>query len=203
MELLALVRDPAIGIDRIAAHLDELPPAQRRSEAHSLGRADQRLLWHKAAQAPALTLEHFVPANVEPLTPVVHHGRNTLPLPGKYKFFAKVFARPVDGSARLFGYNDAPPRWLVGPGYYVAVPTAGHAGWPERGAVVVDYFLEPDGPVPEGWPTVTPNSKGLSRLVYYHTRDYMRRVSAHVSIGAAYKEEKPLDHYFVLVREAA
>ena len=29
----------------------------------------------------------------------------------------------------------------------------------------------------------------------------MRRVSQHVSIGAAYKGEKPLDHYFTLCRE--
>ena len=31
--------------------------------------------------------------------------------------------------------------------------------------------------------------------------DFMRRVSQHVSIGAAYKGEKKLDHYFVLVRQ--
>jgi hypothetical protein len=28
----------------------------------------------------------------------------------------------------------------------------------------------------------------------------MRRVSAHVSIGAAFKRERPLDHYFILCR---
>jgi hypothetical protein len=28
----------------------------------------------------------------------------------------------------------------------------------------------------------------------------MRKVSDHVTIGAAFKREKPLDHYFVLVR---
>ncbi len=59
----------------------------------------------------------------------------------------------------------------------------------------------PDGPVPDGWPEVIPNSKGLQRFVYYQTRDFMRRVSKHVTIGAAYKVEKKLDHYFVLVRE--
>jgi hypothetical protein len=30
----------------------------------------------------------------------------------------------------------------------------------------------------------------------------MRRVSRHVSIGAAFKRERPLDHYFVLCRKA-
>jgi hypothetical protein len=28
----------------------------------------------------------------------------------------------------------------------------------------------------------------------------MRRVSTHVSIGAAFKRERPLDHFFVLCR---
>ena len=46
-----------------------------------------------------------------------------------------------------------------------------------------------------------PNSEGLQRFIYMGTRDFMRRVSEHVSIGAAYKGEKPLDHYFTLCRE--
>ena len=108
---------------------------------------------------------------------------------------------PQDGSERLFGYNHAPSGKLVGPGYFVAVPTRGQPAWAERGPVVVDYFQVPDGPVPGEWPKVVPNSKGLQRFVYNGTRDFMRRVSAHVSIGAAHKGEKSLDHYFVLVRQ--
>jgi hypothetical protein len=200
-DLLTLVRDPAVDIAAIAAHLDALPLADRQREAHALGRADQRQLWHKAAAAPALTLDDFVPASVPPLTPVRHEGRNTLPLPGKHKFFAKPMVRPADGSARLFGYNDAPSRGLVGPGYFVAHDTASEPAWQERGAIVVDYFLVPDGPVAEGWPAVKENHQGLQRLVYYHTRDFMRRVADGVTIGAAYKEDKALDHYFVLVRQ--
>ena len=90
----------------------------------------------------------------------------------------------------------------IGPGYFVAIPTEGHEGWPSRGAVVVDYFQVPDGPVVDGWPKVKPNSSGLQMFVYNKTRDFMRRVSSHVSIGAAYKVEKALDHYFVLCRQA-
>ena len=52
----------------------------------------------------------------------------------------------------------------------------------------------------EGWPRVVDNHWRLQRFVYDETRDFMRSVSAHVSIGAAYKREKPLDHYFVLCR---
>lgn len=101
----------------------------------------------------------------------------------------------------MFGYNETPVLRLIGPGYFVAVATAGEPAWASRGAVVVDYFRVPDSPVPDGWPRVVPNSHGLQRLVYYHTRDFMRRLSRHVTIGAAYKVEQPLDHYFLLVRE--
>jgi hypothetical protein len=66
--------------------------------------------------------------------------------------------------------------------------------------VVIDYWQVPDTAVVDGWPRVVPNNHGLQVLVYNKTRDFMRRVSAHLSIGAAYKGEKALDHYFVLVR---
>ena len=133
---------------------------------------------------------------------VNHQGRNTLPLPGKHRRFQKCFCRPEDGSERLFGYNDAPSRGLIGPGYFVALPTVGQPDWEARGAVVVDYFQVPDAEVCADWPAVVPNTQGLQRFVYHRTRDFMRRVSEHVSIGAAYKAEKALDHYFTLCRRS-
>ena len=90
---------------------------------------------------------------------------------------------------------------LIGPGFFVGVPTDGNSDWEQRGAIVIDYFQTPDGEVADGWPKVVPNSKGLQRFVYYQTRDFMRRVSEHVSVGAAYKVEKPLGHFFMLCRE--
>jgi len=72
----------------------------------------------------------------------------------------------------------------------------------QDGWVVIDYFQVPDGPVAEGWPQVVANDWRLQRFVYHQTRDFMRRVSRHVSIGAAFKRERPLDHYFVLCRKA-
>jgi hypothetical protein len=47
-----------------------------------------------------------------------------------------------------------------------------------------------------------PNSHGLQRFVYHQTRDYLRRVCATVAIGAAFKRDRPLDHYFVLCRRS-
>ena len=72
-----------------------------------------------------------------------------------------------------------------------------------RGAVVVDYFMLPDAPVPGNWPPIRPNRSGLQRFIYHKTRDYMRRISKHVSLGIAYRMEKRVMGYFVLCREDA
>ncbi|MCU0689998.1 MAG: hypothetical protein MUF54_01220 [Polyangiaceae bacterium] len=203
MNLRDLILDDPTTLADIAAALDALTHEARWSALRELGRSEQRRLYVKAAGAPALAPDHFVPAGVPALKPVRHLGRNTLPLPGSHKFFSKVFCRPEDGTNRAFGFNDAPSRWLIGPGYFVAIPTQGHPRWELRGGVVIDYFQVPDGRVPADWPTVIPNTKRLQRYVYDGTRDYMRGVSRHVSIGAAYKGEDPLDHYFVLCRQDA
>ncbi len=202
MNLKALVADVSVGIDKIAEALDAANPAERLEAVHSLNRDEQRRLYQKAKAAPPLDFSHFVPPDRGPLEPVRHLGRNTLPMPRKLQLFEKRFCRPGDASDRLFGYNESPFIGTVGPGFFVAVRTNGNPDWATRGAVVVDYFQVPDGPVTPSWPKVIPNTVGLQKFVYNKTRDFMRRVSEHVSIGAAFKIEKALDHYFVLVREA-
>lgn len=188
-------------IAEIAAWLDRASNEQRLEQCFALDRAGQRALFQRAGTAVGFSLEHFVPADVADGRAVHHKGKNTLPLGKKNSFFEKRFARPRDGSARLFGYNQAPSRKLIGPGYFVAVYTAQNPSWSARGPIVVDYFQVPDGEVPASWPKVVPNSHGLQWFVYHRTRDFMRRVSEHVSIGAAFKGERALDHYFVLVRQ--
>jgi hypothetical protein len=202
LRLRELIQDFSASIGAIASYLDGLSAGERLAETRTLSRDDQRRLYEKADASPPIDLAHFVPDGVAPRTQVIHDGRNTLPLPGGLKLFQKRFCRPEDGSARLFGYNQSPFLGTVGPGFFVAVPTRGRAEWEKRGAVVVDYFQVPDGPVDPSWPKVIPNSKGLQTFVYNGTRDFMRKVSAHVSIGAAYKGEKALDHYFILCRES-
>jgi hypothetical protein len=202
VNLEALLKDDHATIGDIAAALDRASPTERLDAAHSLNRDAQRALYRKAAQSPPLTFEDFVPGDRAPREPVRHRGRNTLPMPRKLQMFEKRFCRPEDGTARLFGYNESPFIGTVGPGFFVAIPTAENPAWRERGAIVVDYFQVPDGPVAADWPRVIPNTQGFQRFVYHRTRDFMRRVSKHVTIGAAYKVEKALDHYFVLVREA-
>jgi hypothetical protein len=202
MSLRQLIEDPAARIDVLARYLDERDHAGRWAELEDLDRAQQRLLYEKAAEAPPLELEHFVggaaPAH-EVVDEVIHDGRNTLPLPDRLRRFQKRFCRAAE-PGRLYGYNEGPTRRLVGPGYFVTIPTRGRPHWEARGAVVVDYFQIPDGPVAPGWPDIVANDWRLQRLVYHQTRDFMRRVSHHVSIGAAFKHERPLDHYFVLCR---
>lgn len=197
----ALLSQGQPSLSAIAEAFEALGPDDRVAATRGLNRADQRRLFELAGTGAPATLEDLAPASAGPRRAVIHHGTNTLPLPASQRAFQKRFARPDDGSARLFGYNEAPTRWLIGPGYFVTHSTEGESAWAPRGAIVVNYFLIPDGPVPDGWPPVIPNTQGLQWFVYNKTRDFMRRVSDHLTIGAAYKEEKALDHYFTLVRE--
>ena len=198
--LIALIADPAENIVEIGAFVDGLSHDDRLAASRSLDRAQQRRLYEKAAHAAPLRFTDYVPEAAADLEEVIHHGRNTLPLLPSFKLFEKRMCRPVGGGERVFGFNESPTRGLIGPGYFVMIPTAGNAAWEARGSLVVDYFQVPDGPVAAGWPPVKPNSSGLQVLVYNKTRDFMRKVSQHMSIGAAYKGEKALGHFFILVR---
>jgi hypothetical protein len=201
MSVPASFLDPRSTIEDIAKELDALSPAERLEALRATTRDQQRSLYTKAAASAPLSLDDFVPSDRPALASVTHHGRNTLPLLPSWRFFQKRFCKPDDGSERLFGYNESPTRGLVGPGFFVTIPTRGKPAWESRGAIVVDYFQVPDAKVVEGWPRVIPNTSGIQRFVYHGTRDFMRRVSRHVTIGAAFKGEKALDHYFTLCRE--
>lgn len=194
-ELAALIQ-AGTDIADIGARLDAADPFSRRRAVTSLGSSAQAALYRLAEQAPPLSLTDFVPAKVGRQTPVAHHGYNTLPMPG-LRGFTKWMAR--NGAGEIFGYNDSPVGPLIGPGYFVLRETEGDET--ARGAVVVDYYLLPEGGVPSGWPPLRANWVGLQVLVYHQTRDYMRRVSRHVTIGAAYKWNLPVGSYFVLCRE--
>ncbi len=196
---LVTLLDQKAPLQAIADHVDGLSHADRLAQCRTLGRAAQRTLFGQAS-AEAMSLADLVPDGVAPLVEVIQFGMNTLPLPNGLRKFEKRFCRPEDGTSRLFGYNEGSTRALIGPGYFVAVATAGNAEWHSRGGIVVDYYQVPDASVVPGWPKVVANSVGLQMLVFQNTRDFMRRVSRFVTIGAAYKAEKALDHYFVLVR---
>ena len=199
-----LIDDARTGIDAIGPYLDGLDAEARWSEVKQLDRDRQRTLYEKAAHASPIDFGHFVGA-AGPRQEVIHDGVNTLPTTPRYRRFQKRFCRPEANGhpeARLFGYNEGPSRSWIGPGFFVALATGDRPQWSARGGVVVDYYQVPDAAVADGWPRVVANDWRLQRFVYHQTRDFLRRVSRHVSIGAAYKRERPLDHYFVLCRRS-
>lgn len=195
---LQLLISQGADLAAIAGHLEALDAAERLRQCRALGRKAQRQLFGLAQLQ--VSLDDLAPPGVAPLVEIRHLGQNTLPLPPPWQRFEKRMCRPADASPRLFGYNEGSTRPLIGPGYFVAYSTADHPQWRDRGGVVVDYAQVPDAAVVAGWPKVVPNHKGLQQFVFEGTSDFLRKVSDHVTIGAAYKRDKPLDHYFVLVR---
>lgn len=183
--------DPA----EIAEIFDRLEPAQRIREARSLqGRRLQRALWRAVEANPRISVADLVPADHPAETPVVFHGKNSLPA---FTEFQKICYRPEGRpSDLLWGYNETPIKTLIGPGYYVLrnTPDSPH------GASAFDYTLLPERPL-SGWPDIRPNAVGLSRFIYDGTIDYMRRVAREVFIGQATRGGKGIDSYFVVVRE--
>jgi hypothetical protein len=182
--------------DELAAWLDRLSHAARLDEVMALQRNDQRALFQRVQGAHPLDLQHYVPASTPDLHEVIHWGRNTLPA---FNFFQKRFCRPpaaqVQHQPVLWGYNEQTMKALTGPGYFHARP--GDQDTP----VWIDYRgLPPAGGAP-GWPRPLNNRQRLSRVIYYGTVDRMRRVSEHVSIGAAFRGERALSAWFILCRQ--
>jgi len=195
MKLSDLIEGPG-PISDVSAYLGNLTAPQRWGELCSLSKRCQRTLYLKAEASEPLSLQDFVPAGAPDTTEVVHAGRNSLPM---FRDFEKRFART---EGRVYGYNEGSLRGLIGPGYFVIRPTIGAEQ--ARGAVVVDYFEVPQGPVPVGWPDIRPNWKGLQYFVYHKTRDYLRGVAPGITIGSAWKtllgRERALNSYFILMQ---
>lgn len=185
---------PKVDLEGLAHALDGVGHEGRVRSVVELTKKEMAALFDAAADNPATTLEDFVPAGVEPMTQVIHHGKNSLPM---FTRFQKRFCRPPeDGpSDQLWGYNhtDAFLQTVTGPGYFVLHP------WKD-GGVVIDYTMLPPSH-PNEWPEIIPNSARLSRFVYHGMQDVMRKVSEHVTIGRAQKGGKWMDAWFILVRE--
>ena len=193
--------DPQTTLAQVQEHLNALPFDERLNQCMALGKKAQRRLF-QLSDAPGCTLDALIPADIPGGTEVVLEGKNTLPL---FTRFQKRFCWPKDRKDQLYGYNEGFTRRFIGPGYFVAhntdVPPS-EDGWAERGGSVVNYFMVPpsQNAVVDGWPKVVPNSRGLQMFVYKGTRDFMRKITDDVTIGEAYKGEKSIDNYFILVR---
>jgi hypothetical protein len=187
--ILARGADP----DEIASWLDGLDPKQRVAETRELDPEAQRRLW-TLCRGRAVRFDDLVPPDRGALETVRHYGRNTLPA---FRLFEKRFCRP-DAAAGpvLWGYNEGVTRRFVGPGYYVCRQTPGNP----RGDVVIGYNLVPTTR-PPGWPILLPNTVPPQRFVYGFMEDFLRRLSAHVSIGRAWRRDRETTNFFVLCRE--
>ena len=187
-----IAADP-MDLTAVAAHLDGLAPTERVAAVRTLGGKEQKRLWD-AAEGQGATLADLVPEDTAAAVEVINFGKNSLPV---FTHFEKRMCRVEGSPDKLYGYNEGATRPVVGPGYFVV------HDFPERGEVGIDYRMVPpdDAQLPEGWPAIKPNEKGVQMFVYKGMVDYMRRVSTTVTIGRAFKGgEKDLGHTFLLCR---
>lgn len=187
----AFFRGGDVDLPGLARFLDELDGRARIREARSLDRREQARLFEAAEGFRPVVLEDFVPAALPPLQPVIHYGRNSLPV---FRIFEKRFCRADTGRDELWGYNEQSFKALTGPGYFTAYAAS-------ESEVVIDYLREPPRK-PPAWPPILPNSARLGRFVYFDTKDLMRGVSRHVTIGRATRGGSPMDNWFVLCRRS-
>jgi hypothetical protein len=179
---------PGVSPVVLAGVLDGLNEGERLATVAGLGRWQLAALYETAADNRPLAFTDLVPAEVPAMTPVIHEGKNSL---GVFTRFQKRFCRPRPQAPELWGYNEQDLRAITGPGYFVVHQL--------EGSLVVDYRrLPPDRA--EGWPPIIPNSARLGRFIYHRTLDVMRRVSDRVCVGRAYRESRPMDAWFALVR---
>jgi len=195
-ELRALIRATAPDPKAIERLLDGMSEPQRIAATRALTGRDQKRLWKVVDGFRTVALTDLVPPRVADMTPVVHYGKNSMPM---FTLFEKHFYRPSgqDASAphELAGANFQAISLLTGPGYYVV-----HAHPTRANEVDVDYRRVPNVK-PEGWPKILDNDGGRSGVVYGKMVDTLRRVSEHVTIGSAAKNGKPFNAYFVLCRQ--
>jgi len=192
-DLRTLLEAPATKAGQVSELLDALDHDARVEACQQLDTRHQRRMY-ELAPIEGLALGDMVG---RPLRVVSHVGWNTLPLPRFGRRFVKEMVRQPDG--RIGGWNRAPLAALIGPGYFVLRQTVGDEQ--HHGPLVVDYYQTPRGELPAEWPWVRPNWLGIQALIYGWCLDYLRPVSEHVTIGAAFKFGRPVGSYFVLVRD--
>lgn len=187
-ELGTLLKAGAASAD-IARHLDALDPVEKLRQVLAVTGKWVHALHAAVADVPPLSLDEFVPPSTTGTT-LIYEGRNSLAM---FSRFQKRFFRTKSGV--IVGYNHQTMKWATGPGYFVVQPADGKEPVPNE--LYIDYITEPPE-IPEGWPPFKPNSRGLSRAVYYNTHDYMRRVATGVYVGKAYRLTEDINACFTL-----
>lgn len=185
-----------VSIDELATALDGMSHAERLDQMYRFNGKDQAQLYEMAAGRTCSLAEDFIPEERGKLQEIIFWGKNSLPM---FTHFQKRFCRPESAVDPLvaYGYNEQVMKLFTGPGYFIARDAKTEDKVPR---VVVDYFDVPNEKV-STWPKILPNNARLSRFVYYQTRDWMWKVSTHVTIGRAKKIDNWMDNWFWLCRE--
>ncbi len=173
----------------IGAFLDGLSHEERLKEINAVGGKTQACLFQIAL--PDLKFSDLMPPEAKPAEEVIFYGKNSLPL---FSIFQKRMARSSDGR-KVWGYNYQTFQKITGPGCFVIDEATDRPG-----ELMVDYTRLPSENTP-GWPAVQANDSGVTKLVYGHMKDYLRRVSKNVFIGEATKKGKSIGQYFILCRQ--
>ena len=186
-----LLSEPSIDMSAVAGFLDDLEHPVRLAAVRSLGPKDLKRLYDAAGGFRRVTIDDVVPKAKGAGEQVRHYGKNSLPA---FTIFEKRFIRPQKDAKELWGYNFQTMAPVTGPGYFIARDAQ------DRGEVDIDYnHVPPESP--PGWPKVSENTRGLSRLVYAYMIDRLRGITQEVSIGRAWKKDKIQNAWFILCRE--
>lgn len=184
--------EPKINLERLTEILDGLGHEGRLHTASTWTKPQKEAIYEAAKGYRRIDLDFVVPSSVALLHEVIHDGHNTL---GLFSSFQKRFARTEDSDCPVVGYNHQSMQVFTGPGYFCASLGTGE----HEGELVLDHSKAPKVKAPN-WPDIQKNEGGLAGIVHGGTIDYLRGLSSHVSIGAAYRDGKHRGHWFVLVR---
>src|SRR5687767_4119165 len=185
--------EPKIDLDRIGEILDGLGHEGRVHTIRTWTKKHKAAIFEAAKGKRPLDLDFLVPGSVGDLVEVIHDGHNTLPL---FDRFQKRFVKVPNEELPIYGYNHQSMMGFTGPGYFGVSKGDGE----REGELVIDYAKIPKSK-PEVWPAIRANDSGLAAIVNGGMVDYLRGVSAHVSIGVAYKDGKHRNQWFALVRK--
>lgn len=179
--------ETAASAAEIERHLDALDPEARLAEVLAVTGRGVKRLYEAVAGGSTASLEELIATGTEGV--VIYEGRNSL---AAFSRFQKRFVRK---GGLVLGYNHQSMSFVTGPGYFVVHPPEGSG---EHGKELDFDYTKPPPSEPAGWPAYKPNERGLSRFVYGHMHDYVRRVARGVVVGKAYRKGVDQDAYFSL-----
>ena len=185
--------EPTINLERLSEILDGLGHDGRVHTIRTWSKHQKQALFEAAKTHHRLDLDFLVPASVGPLVEVIHDGHNTLPM---FSRFQKRFVKLEGEAFPIGGYNHQSMQGFTGPGYFGV--TKGEDE--HEGELVIDYAKIPKQK-PASWPAIQSNDGGIAGIVNGGMIDYLRGLSAHVSIGVAFKNGQHRNQWFALVRK--